>query len=154
MTVHFGSNDRPVWLKTVHFWTDRPLSRDRPLSPFWTVHFGPDSGSEWSSRSLISVRQMLFGFAKYSLLFAKLNWVRQLKLGSPTYFFAKLFAKSPWPKKLLSLSILVNFWRNFIIHRSISHQFRLRKLPDCLWWNKLPIWWWITISLLYFSKLK
>ena len=22
---------------------DRPLSRNRPLSPFWTVHFGPDS---------------------------------------------------------------------------------------------------------------
>ena len=36
-TVHFGSNDRPVWLKTVHF------CLDRPLSPFWTVYFGPDS---------------------------------------------------------------------------------------------------------------
>ena len=29
--------DRPVWLKTVHFWLDRPVS------PYWTVHFGPDS---------------------------------------------------------------------------------------------------------------
>ena len=36
-TVHFGSNDRPVWLKTVHFWLNRPLS------PFWTVYFGPES---------------------------------------------------------------------------------------------------------------
>ena len=42
-TIHFGANDRPVWIKAVQFWTDRPLSRDRPLSPFWTVHFGPDS---------------------------------------------------------------------------------------------------------------
>ena len=28
---------------SVNFWTDRPLLRGRPLSLFWTVHFGPDS---------------------------------------------------------------------------------------------------------------
>ena len=36
MTVHFVLKDRPIW-------TNRPLSRDRPLPPFWTAHFGPDS---------------------------------------------------------------------------------------------------------------
>ena len=45
-TVHFGSNDRPVWLKTVHVWKDLSLSRDCPLEgpstfnlldlPLWT----------------------------------------------------------------------------------------------------------------------
>ena len=58
-TVHFGSNDRPVSVvyfgsrpptfgRTVHFWKDRPLLRDCPLSPLGTVHFGPDS-IEWPS---------------------------------------------------------------------------------------------------------
>ena len=31
------------WVKTVQFWTNRPLLRDNPLSPLRTVHFGPDS---------------------------------------------------------------------------------------------------------------
>ena len=45
-TVNFDLNDSPVWLNTfgctvylratVHF-------KDHPLSPLWTVHFGPDS---------------------------------------------------------------------------------------------------------------
>ena len=43
VTVHSVSKDRPVWLKTVYFWMDRPGSRDRPLPPLWTVHFEPDS---------------------------------------------------------------------------------------------------------------
>ena len=34
--------DGPVWLKTVHFCANVHF-KDRPLSPFWTVHFGPDS---------------------------------------------------------------------------------------------------------------
>ena len=37
MTEHSGSKDRPCWPKTVSFWMDRPLS------PLWTVIFGPDS---------------------------------------------------------------------------------------------------------------
>ena len=41
-TVHFGSNDRPVWLNTVHFRATVHF-KDRPLSPFRTVHIGPDS---------------------------------------------------------------------------------------------------------------
>ena len=28
-------------LETVYFQMDRPLSTDRPLSPFWTIHFPP-----------------------------------------------------------------------------------------------------------------
>ena len=47
MTVHFVSNDRPVCLKTVHHF------KDRPLSPFWAVNFDPDS-------TYISDLQMLF----------------------------------------------------------------------------------------------
>ena len=48
MTVQFGANDRPVWLKTVQFGRTVHFRatvhfKDRPLSPFWTVHFGPDS---------------------------------------------------------------------------------------------------------------
>ena len=40
-TVTFGSNDRPVWLKTVHF---RAIVhfKNHPLSSFWAVRFGPE----------------------------------------------------------------------------------------------------------------
>ena len=61
------------------------------------VKFCNPRSSKWSSPSLISVRQILFGFAKNSFVFAK------SKLGSPTKIwfanskFAKLFAKSPFP---------------------------------------------------------
>ena len=47
-TVHFESNDRPVWLKTVYFWIDRPISCDRPLSLIWTVHFFTTVAWTWT----------------------------------------------------------------------------------------------------------
>ena len=50
LTLHFDPwpstfvLDRPVWLKTVHFWINRPLSIDRSLwGRFTSVHFRPDS---------------------------------------------------------------------------------------------------------------
>ena len=41
MTVHFGSKDRPVFdaQQLLHGLDDRPVS------PFWAVHFYPDSKS-------------------------------------------------------------------------------------------------------------
>ena len=42
-TVHF-LKERPVFVKrSSTLPRDRPLSTDRPLSPFWTVHSPPDS---------------------------------------------------------------------------------------------------------------
>ena len=32
MTVHFDSNDHPVWLENIWFWIDRPLLDDRSLN--------------------------------------------------------------------------------------------------------------------------
>ena len=55
-----------------------------------------------------------------------------------------VYALKPCAKVKLNLDPKIN--------QMIGHQFRLRKFPDCLWWNKLPIWEWITISSLKLKK--
>ena len=54
LAAHYGSKDRPVWLKTVHFWLDRPVS------PYWTVNFGPDSSYILSQQYSLQVFSSFF----------------------------------------------------------------------------------------------
>ena len=49
---NFGSQDHPVWLKTVQFRATVHFD-DRPLSPLWTVHFRPDSKSGFGFDGLV-----------------------------------------------------------------------------------------------------
>ena len=73
LPVLFGSNDRPVWLKNVHFWMDRQLSRDRPLegpstvTPL-TVHFGPDFKCSLPFISIFRTKMLRSSFEIRSLL--------------------------------------------------------------------------------------
>ena len=68
-TVHFRSNDSPVWLQTVRFWTDRPLS------PFWTAHFETDS----IFQTIFQQRYFVFTRLQSSTLWVKCSWKGQLE---------------------------------------------------------------------------
>ena len=82
-TVHFGSNDSPVWLKTVHFRTT-VYFKNRTLSPFWTVHFGPDS---WSPTFFINIDvTLLLDRPLSSLMAVKLSFFSPLFLIKPSTF--------------------------------------------------------------------
>ena len=85
-TVHFGLNDRPVWLKTGHYRATVNF-KDRLLSPFWTAHFEPDSYKiVISDEKAVYVKNRL-EICLYLYLLKRFDEKDQTKLGNEYIFY-------------------------------------------------------------------
>ena len=102
-SLHHELND--IGFENDHFYlaSIMTLIFERSFVNFWWWKFSNSRSSRGRSPSLISIRQILFGFAKYSLVFAKLNFGSPTKIWFANSKFAKLFAK--WPS-----SVYVSGW--------------------------------------------
>ena len=90
MTVCFDPWPSTLVRQTVHFWMDRPLSRDCPLSPFWAVHF--ETNSSLSGKTEKGLSHAFWRYIRYQI--PVYVWLGSLKYSANLDYFNTVFLYS------------------------------------------------------------